>query len=161
MLKGTVLFIIVLASLFAGSTEVSRYKIFLPFLPLYTRLKKEEVLDQFTRGRIYEHIRNYPGDHYNSIKQKLKLNNGAVAYHLRTLERENLIKSKRDGIFKLFYPVEMEIPRKGEVRLSAIQKNIMEKITPKKLIIILAHALVGWALCGAIIGIGFAVHPLS
>ena len=33
----------------------------------------------------------------------------------------------------------------------------MEKITTKKLIIILVHALVGWALCGAIIGIGFAV----
>ena len=37
----------------------------------------------------------------------------------------------------------------------------MSKIQIKKLMIILAHALIGWALCGAIIWIGMAVTSME
>ncbi len=33
----------------------------------------------------------------------------------------------------------------------------MESITFKKVVVILIHALIGWALCGAIIGVGFSL----
>ena len=88
-------------------TEFGKYKFLLFLLPLYTRLNKDEVLDQYTRGKIHGYIIANPGDHYNIIKKKLNLRNGTLAYHLRVLERENLIKSKRDGIYKRFYPSEM------------------------------------------------------
>ncbi len=118
----------ILAAIVIAGTELGKYKFLLFFLPLYTRLNKGEVLNQFTRGRIYEHIRKNPGDHYNSIKQELELNNGALAYHLRTLERENYIKSMRDGIYKRFYPVGMKIPEKPKKRLSPVQKEILVTI---------------------------------
>ena len=37
----------------------------------------------------------------------------------------------------------------------------MNKVQIKKLVIILAHGLVGWALCGAIIWIGMAFMPME
>ncbi|UCF07613.1 MAG: winged helix-turn-helix transcriptional regulator, partial [Thermoplasmata archaeon] len=117
-----------LICLLAGSTEVGKMRWIPIFSPLYSRLKNGEVLDQFTRGRIYEHIRKNPGDHYNNIKQELGLNNGSLAYHLHTLERENYIKSKRDGIFKHFYPTGMKIPERPIMRLSELERDIMNAI---------------------------------
>jgi len=37
----------------------------------------------------------------------------------------------------------------------------MEKLSIRKLIIILVHALIGWALCGATMGIGMAVTSIE
>jgi DNA-binding MarR family transcriptional regulator len=120
--------IILFSLAFAGSTEVGRYRLFPLISPLYTRLKRKEVLDQFTRGRIFEYIRGHPGDHYNSIKLELDLNNGVLAHHLRTLEREDYVKSMRDGIYKRFYPVDAKIPRINGFSLDSIQGRMMEVI---------------------------------
>jgi DNA-binding MarR family transcriptional regulator len=94
-------------------TEAGRYR-FLGFLvPLYTKLKKEEILDDFTRGKIYGYITANPGDHYNSIKKALKLSDGSFAHHIHILEKEGIVKSARDGIHRRFYPSEMRIPDNG------------------------------------------------
>lgn len=37
----------------------------------------------------------------------------------------------------------------------------MSGMNTKKVLVILAHALVGWALCGAIIGVGFAIWSVE
>jgi DNA-binding transcriptional ArsR family regulator len=88
-----------------GATEYGRYGIikFL-FLPLYSKLKKEKLLNQFTRGKIYGYILANQGEHYNSIKNALDLSNGSLTYHLSVLEREDMIKSRIDGRYKRFYP---------------------------------------------------------
>jgi DNA-binding MarR family transcriptional regulator len=113
---------------FAGGTEVGKYRL-IPFIsPLYSRLKKEEVLDHLMRSRIFEHIIKNPGDHYNSIKQELGLNNGSLAYHLRTLEKEEFIKSRRDGIYKRFYPTGMAIPEKPKMQPSPMEEEIIEMV---------------------------------
>jgi predicted transcriptional regulator len=127
---------IVLASFVASATEVGKYKLLLLFLPLYTRIKKEEVLDQYTRGQIHGYIIANPGNHYNVIKKKLKLKNGTLAYHLNVLEREKLIKSTRDGLYKRFYPSKMsrsdieKIEENGH-KLSKKQKAILQTIKDK------------------------------
>ncbi len=109
-----------------ASTEFGRYGLFnLVVFPLYSRLKKEEVLDHFVRGQIYGFISAHPGEHYNSLKDALKVTNGTLAHHLRTLEIQGFVKSLRDGIYKRFYPVEMQIPRDKGIRLSDLQENIL------------------------------------
>ncbi len=40
-------------------------------------------------------------------------------------------------------------------------ENLMNKINIKSFIIILIHAFIGWALCGAIIGIGMQVTSIE
>ncbi len=111
-----------------GSTEVGKLALISLILPLYTRIKKEEVLDNEMRGMIRGYIIANPGDNYNSIKRALGLNNGALAYHLRVLEKANIIQSKQDGMFKRFYPTGMKIPMKNGGEISEMQRILLLEI---------------------------------
>jgi predicted transcriptional regulator len=93
--------------------EWLKYAFLTLFLPLYTRLKREKVLDHETRGMIRGYIIANPGDHFNSIKSALALKNGTLAYHLRVLEREKFIKSVRDGKYRRFFPVGAKVSEEG------------------------------------------------
>ena len=111
------------------STEFGRYGAFKAIIfPLYSRLKKEEVLDHFVRGQIYGYIVSHPGQHYNSMRADLKVTNGTLAHHLRTLEMMGFIKSYREGVFKRFYPIEVSVPQGRGVKLSDLQAHILEMI---------------------------------
>jgi DNA-binding MarR family transcriptional regulator len=111
------------------STEFGRYGVFKVLIfPLYSRLKKEEVLDHFVRGQIYGYIVSHPGEHYNSMRQDLKVTNGTLSHHLRTLEMMGFIKSRREGVFKRFYPIEMSVPQERGVKLSGLQIQILDMV---------------------------------
>jgi len=72
-------------------TETGKYKLLalLPLLiPLYTRIQKEDVLDQFVRGEVYGFIKTKPGVHYNQIIRELNVKNGTLSYHLHMLEKQ-------------------------------------------------------------------------
>jgi parallel beta-helix repeat protein len=112
---------------FIGGTEIGKYALFAASMSLYTRLKSEDVLDQETRGMIRGYIIANPGEHYNAIKRALDLKNGTLAYHLKTLEKEKLIKSVRDGRYKRFYPPNMKVSE-NVVILNKAQEVIMGKI---------------------------------
>ncbi len=115
------------ASLAVASTESAGFSMFNIFaFPMYSRLKKEEVLDHFVRGQIYGFIVSNPGEHYNSIREKMKMTNGTLSYHLRTLEVQGFIKSRKESVYRRFYPVEMRFPRDKGVRLSDLQIAILE-----------------------------------
>jgi parallel beta-helix repeat protein len=122
----SVIFISIIASLYS-LTEGGKYKFVGLMIPLYTRIKKDQVLNHYLRGRINGYIEANPGEHYNAIKYALNINNGALTYHLRVLERENVIVSKRDGMYKRFYPKSANIP-KNYRRLSDVQKRIVKTI---------------------------------
>jgi DNA-binding MarR family transcriptional regulator len=115
-----------------GGTEYGKYWFLgLLFVPLYTKIKKDDVLDHFVRGQVYGYIKANPGEHYNSIKKALSLKNGTLVYHLKTLEREEFIKSVSDGRFKRFYPKEMKVPEPAEemvLRMNHIQHEILNII---------------------------------
>jgi DNA-binding MarR family transcriptional regulator len=111
------------------STEIGRYGAFKAIVfPLYSRLKKEEVLDHFVRGQIYGYIVSHPGQHYNSMRQDMKVTNGTLSHHLRTLEMMGFIKSYREGVFKRFYPIEVSVPQDRGVKLSDLQIQILEMV---------------------------------
>ncbi len=103
--------LVVLAS-FAGAygSEIGRSSLFGLMAPLYTRLRKEKVLDQFTRGNVYGYVVANPGDSYGSIKEALGLSNGSLAYHLNVLEVTGFVRSARDGTLRRVYPSTMRIP---------------------------------------------------
>jgi DNA-binding transcriptional ArsR family regulator len=117
------------------ATEFGRYAILqllIAFiLPLYTKLKRSKLLDHYTRDQIYKYVQTNPGGNYTTIMQKLKLKNGVLAYHLSTLEREEMIKSMRDGIYKRFYPTNVKIPSKGVPDLTWFQLGIFNIIKDK------------------------------
>jgi parallel beta-helix repeat protein len=116
-----------LASAVIGTTDMGKYGFLLYFLPLYTRLNRKEVLNHETRGRIRGMIESDPGIRYNELKKKLKLQNGALTYHLNVLEREGYIKSKNNGIYKHFFTGDMRLPR-NIIRMKGVQKIIFREI---------------------------------
>ncbi len=113
-------------------TETGKYKflaLLLLSIPLYTRIQKEDVLDQFVRGQIYGFIKTNPGVHYNQIRRKIDVKNGTLSYHLWVLEKTNLIKSRREGLrYRAFYPTAMKFPKEERFRLTELQIQILNLI---------------------------------
>jgi DNA-binding MarR family transcriptional regulator len=95
-------------------------------LPLYTRIHGKETLDNFTRGQIFGHIESKPGMHFNEIKRKLKIGNGNLAYHLKKLEEEGYIVSKRKKRYRYFYPAGAEVPDEDGIILNKTQQSILD-----------------------------------
>jgi predicted transcriptional regulator len=108
--------------------ENAKWAFLLFFLPMYSKIKRERVLDHFVRGQIFGYIQANPGEHYNAIKDALGLTNGSLAHHLRTLEREQFVKSRRFGLYRRFYPMHFRIPEAGEFQPNDIQTTILDVI---------------------------------
>jgi len=113
-------------------TETGKYKLLSLLslmMPMYTQIKKDDVLDQFVRGEIFGLIKTNPGIHYNEIMKKLDMKNGTLSYHLHMLEKMEMIKSRREGIrYRAFYPTGMKFPEKERYRLTDLQTEILEII---------------------------------
>ena len=116
-------------------TESGKYKLLMMFtllLPLYTRIQKEDVLDQFVRGQIYGFIKTNPGVHYNQILRKVGVKNGTLSYHLGVLEKTELIQSRREGLkYRAFYPTGMNFPKAERFRLTDLKIQIIGSIRNK------------------------------
>jgi DNA-binding MarR family transcriptional regulator len=106
-------------------TEIGKVALFYYIYLLYTRIKKEYILDNFTRGEIFGYIKANPGVHFSEIKRALELKNGSLAYHIKTLEKRELIVSRRDRGYKRFYPKTMKLPDRNIRELIPVQRNIM------------------------------------
>ncbi len=113
-------------------TETGKYK-FLALLtlmfPMYTHIKKDDVLDNFVRGEIYGLIKTNPGICYTEIMKKLDVKNGTLSYHLHKLEKMEMIKSRREGLrYRAFYPTGMKFPQEERFRLTELQIKILKTV---------------------------------
>jgi predicted transcriptional regulator len=106
-------------------TEVFRDGLLALFLPLYSRRKREKVLDRPTRERIYGYIIGNPGAYFGLIKEELDLGSGQLVYHIKQLEEAHLIYSKEDGAKKRFYPADIPKQKSTIPLLSEIQEKIL------------------------------------
>lgn len=113
-------------------TETGKYKLlsFLLFLiPMYTRIKKDDLLDNFVRGEIYGLIKGNPGICYTGLMKKLDVKNGTLSYHLHKLEKMEMIRSRREGLrYRAFYPTDMKFPAEERFRLTDLQVNILNTV---------------------------------
>jgi len=90
---------------YLGGTEVGRTSLIgLGFVPLYSRLTKDKLLHHEVREQICDYVRENPGASFTDIMHGLGLKNGSLSYHLRTLERERILQSRRDGSYRRYYP---------------------------------------------------------
>jgi predicted transcriptional regulator len=106
----------------------------LALLPVlfYTRLRREKMLDQFTRGQIFGFVMANPGSSYRGIKRGLGLNNGTLTYHLYTLEREKFVRSRIDGVYKRFYPIDVRIPDDGGEEVTPFQRRLWNLVNAEQ-----------------------------
>ncbi|MEW5761158.1 MAG: PKD domain-containing protein, partial [Candidatus Thermoplasmatota archaeon] len=94
---------------YSKSLDSKLYSLLIPFFPLYSKIRKEEILDNDMRARIYAHISENPGVHYSSILKSFGITPGNLTYHLITLERNEYIKWVIDGRLKCYYPIEYKV----------------------------------------------------
>ena len=93
---------------------------------VYTKMRREQLLEHKIRAQIFEHINKNPGVHYRGILNDLNLQIGVLNHHLNMLEQEQFIKSLQDGMYRRFYPKGM--PVKTGLILSDVQEKILKLI---------------------------------
>jgi len=113
------------------SIEWTRYSLVVLLLPLFSRMLKDEVLDNKTRYAIHGIVIENPGIHYNAIQREFGLTNGAAAYHLRVLEREDFIRSVRDGRLRRFYSRTTKVPEEKRLTPEQIRERVLELVTAR------------------------------
>jgi len=62
------------------------------------------------------------------LRKELDLNNGVLSYHLHTLKRVELIKSRRSGIRKLFFITGSQVPDIISAKLNYLETTIRQII---------------------------------
>ncbi|MFO8050312.1 MAG: CARDB domain-containing protein [Thermoplasmatota archaeon] len=118
--------------------ELLRFRFMGLLIPLYSKIKKSKI-DKGVRGEILGYLKAKPGANYSELKKNLDLNDGSLVHHLRILEREERIYSKKMGKYKLFYVTAYR--RNAEIQdyISPLQMRILDIIdknpgmVPKKL----------------------------
>jgi predicted transcriptional regulator len=122
----SVLLVVIVGLVAVANTEAAMCWFMPALLLLYSRLRKVEVLDNYTRGRLMGYLQSNPGVNYNLIRDELGLNNGTLTYHLQVMEREGYIRSERSGLHKRFYPLNAKKEdriRLDEQVLATLRKN--------------------------------------
>jgi len=64
-------------------------------VPLYTKLEKDDVLDQATRMQVFKIITKHPGINFTMILKSLQIGTSSAVHHLSILERSGYIKSRK------------------------------------------------------------------
>ena len=84
-----------------------------------------EILAVKTRKDLYDFVRKNPGFHLRELSRALNLSITLADYHLRFLEKHELIGSTMDGEYKRFYP--RSTPGGAEVRraLTDVEKTVL------------------------------------
>ena len=97
--------------------------------PLYTKLEKDDIFDQTNRRDIYSYLVKKPGANLSTIFKELDMGYGTLVHHLRVLERENHIRSRKVMGRKMFFPKNSNWnPERDMINipLSPIQIRILE-----------------------------------
>lgn len=66
-----------------------------------------EPLLHTRRRAIYRHILDHPGVHVRGVEKDLRIATGDMQYHLRGLEKQGLVKTRRVGLYRFVYPTNL------------------------------------------------------
>lgn len=88
----------------AATASTSEMRRLLPFAsPLFTRFERDTVLGHPKREALYGRIMTKPGVTLQDLCEETGLSRTAVSHHLRLLEQQHLIVSKRMGRSRHFF----------------------------------------------------------
>lgn len=85
------------------------------------------------RSRIYEYIKNHPGTHLRKLSKNLGVAMGDTQHHLGVLDKLGLIKSRRKGMYKVYYSISILCKRDEDI-LAVLQQE-----TPRDIILYLVE----------------------
>jgi DNA-binding MarR family transcriptional regulator len=79
------------------------------------------------KKRVHSYIKNNPGSHLRRISKELVIAIGDIQYQLKILEGIGLIKSRRMGLYKTYYPVSI-LGERSENILAVLQQETLRDI---------------------------------
>lgn len=71
---------------------------------LFLARYESNPLENDVRRRIYDHVQEYPGLHLSEIARNSEIDTNHAKYHLRVLEDNDFVSSKRQDGYWRFYP---------------------------------------------------------
>jgi len=84
-------------------SEYFKYTVLTFLAPLYTRITKDELMDNVNREKIYNHIKEHPGDHISEIARQMGFDIKTIVYHINVLRREREIRIIKGSKFVQCY----------------------------------------------------------
>ena len=63
-----------------------------------------ELIIPKNKVRVYDYIKNHPGSHLRKISKELDMTPSDTQYWCNRLERMALVRSRRLGLYKTYYP---------------------------------------------------------
>ena len=87
----------------AVAFEPVRHGLFLLLAPLYSRIRRNDVLDHEVRERIYQKIQTAPGMTIQELTTEAGVGWGTTVYHLARLEKEKLVVSRKFGSNRRYF----------------------------------------------------------
>ena len=100
-----------------------------------TMSQGEHVLEHETRKMIYNHIQQYPGVSFNTLKNVFNLTDGTLRYHLMFLERAEKIRFGLEKGRRIYYPHQslnnlssIDIDDSTSLKLTQIQQRLLTAI---------------------------------
>ncbi len=99
--------------------------VFIIIIGLYSKIKKDKLLDHETRQKIFDFIKDNPGTYYSQIRKDLDLAHGVVTHHLNMMETQELVFSKQDRQFRRFY---VDGLYKDAPMVTGVQKKVLDEI---------------------------------
>lgn len=86
----------------------------------------DEILEVESRRRVYDFIRSNPGSHMREIRRRLDMTLGNLEYHLRYLERHDMI-TVREGGYNRYY-VKHDVGVEDQKLLGLLRQTIPRRI---------------------------------
>ncbi|MHB8603825.1 MAG: hypothetical protein ACYDCK_01115 [Thermoplasmatota archaeon] len=87
-----------------------RYAVRVPFSWWFGLVGAEEDVDILARSHVERLVRANPGAHFGALEKEAGLGPGPLVYHLRTLQRQRRVTSKKEGAKRKFYPLAALLP---------------------------------------------------
>ncbi len=84
----------------------------------------KDLLKLDSRREIYELVENQPGVHLSKIADHLEMNVSLAEYHLRFLEKNELIKSVKKKGYKRYFPTKEQVEPEDKEILFELRKEI-------------------------------------
>jgi predicted transcriptional regulator len=100
-------------------------------LPLYTRLRGDDVLENYRRGMIHGFVLAHPGTSFTDMKEALSISSGSLVYHLSVLQDKGQVCCRRSGTYMRYYVNGSPMAEILRLGLTEFQMEIVKHVHSK------------------------------
>lgn len=112
----------------SGARLLSQFEPGAGAMGLYSRLSREELLENETRAEIVDLLEDEPGLSMQEVADRTGLGWGTIVYHLSRLEENDFIHSREAGKARRFFPAGDVTPQE------ATELALLNEETPRRIV---------------------------